>query len=194
MLVARVGARSIERARWRALKAFSGAGRWMIAAPSTRPRFDDRVVGPPVPKVDFAMSYFGFSRRRPAILLVEDDRFTSVEIEVVLEAAGYEVVSASTHRDGLDLVARYAVACALVDDEMLDGASEALTAELSARGIPFLITSGLRPRGADAVSTVSKPIVRSQLLAAIARMRRLGATDGADGSGLWAAGAPLPSR
>jgi CheY-like chemotaxis protein len=89
------------------------------------------------------MSHFGLARRRPSILLVEDDRFTSVEIEAVLEAAGYEVVCASTYSDGLDFVERYEVTCALLDDVSPAQSSVTLTDALSARRIPFMLTRGL---------------------------------------------------
>src|ERR1700752_4616722 len=77
------------------------------------------------------------------ILVVEDEAMVSMMLESTLSAAGGVVVGpVPSANAALALLAQEAVDCAVLDVKLLDGPSLPVAEALSARGIPFVISTG----------------------------------------------------
>lgn len=113
------------------------------------------------------------------VLVVEDEYGNAEVVQLLLEAAGYRVVSASNGQAGLDLLAGEKPALILSDFMMptMSGGEfgQAVRRQPALRGIPFVFMSGtsesvVRRSFSDYDAFVQKPFHADALLAVIARL------------------------
>jgi DNA-binding response OmpR family regulator len=78
-----------------------------------------------------------------SILVVEDQSLIVMDIADALEAAGASITSTTTLHHALLLVEHDGISAAIIDHVLGDGDSSELCGRLKARGIPFLMYSGL---------------------------------------------------
>lgn len=107
------------------------------------------------------------------VLVVEDEALVAMLVEDVLLEAGAEVAGpASTAAEALALLAAALPDAAVVDVNLGDHTSEVVTAALSSRGVPFLVTTGYGS-GAPAASPgtiLAKPFDPSVLVGRLAAL------------------------
>lgn len=111
----------------------------------------------------------------PDILIVEDDWLIAQDFAAALRIAGHGVVGPCPSVEAaLSAIAAHPVDLALLDIELGRERSIGLTPVLEAKGIPFLFVSGHDrrelPQALQAHVTLSKPVLRPVLLAAIATL------------------------
>jgi len=84
------------------------------------------------------------SSRKKLVLCIDDDRKTLHARRFVLEAAGYDVVTASSGRTGLRLLERRAVQLVILDYRMPEMNGEAVAREIRRTHphVPILMLSG----------------------------------------------------
>lgn len=108
------------------------------------------------------------------ILVAEDKYWCAHDISVILEGEGARVVGPfGSLRKSIASVASVPVLdFALVDMDLTDGFADSLAKALLERGVPYAVVTGYGPLPTsvfyDAVAIVQKPIVASELIAAIA--------------------------
>jgi DNA-binding response OmpR family regulator len=109
----------------------------------------------------------------PIILLLEDDMVQAMSLEAIMEDAGYVVSGPfSTCASALARLEEQTPNLALLDTTLPDGSSMGVAAELTRRGVPFLILSGHRgdkntiPAFMN-VAWVDKPVSNHTLLTAL---------------------------
>ena len=105
------------------------------------------------------------------ILVVEDEAMVSMMLESTLSAAGGVVVGpVPSANAALALLAQEAVDCAVLDVKLLDGPSLPVAEALSARGIPFVISTGYEsiPHGYNGARILRKVFMPEDLINAIA--------------------------
>ena len=88
----------------------------------------------------------GPARRRPRVLIVDDDSAIRLVCATVLESHGYEVIEAANGEDALALARTFAPDAVLLDISMpvLDGfgVAAALRADEQTRALPFVFLTG----------------------------------------------------
>ena len=83
---------------------------------------------------------------RPRLLVVEDEFLVAMQIETILQEAGWSVVGpAGTLARAVDLAKKVDVDGALLDVNLRGERVDEVAKILSERGIPFLFTSGYGP-------------------------------------------------
>src|SRR5438270_12706510 len=105
------------------------------------------------------------SAHKPVILCVDNEQNPLALRKLVLEKAGYEVVTANSAKEGLEVAARRDVDLVLSDHLMpgMTGAELAARVKAEHPKLPVILISGItdRPAGADIadalVSTVEGP-------------------------------------
>ena len=122
------------------------------------------------------------SSRKKLVLCIDDDRKTLHARRFVLEAAGYDVVTASSGRTGLRLLERRAVQLVILDYRMPEMNGEAVAREIRRTHphVPILMLSGqidVPKRASSAVDAfVAKgqppTVLLGQLTALAARQTR----------------------
>jgi CheY-like chemotaxis protein len=112
------------------------------------------------------------------ILVVDDEPLIAVALEVALEDAGYEVVTAANGRQGLDCLAEARADLVLLDMMMPVMTGPAMLAAMAAdpelAGIPVIILSSLpeatiRNRTDGVAAIIRKPYTADQVLGEIAK-------------------------
>jgi DNA-binding response OmpR family regulator len=112
----------------------------------------------------------------PTVLIVEDNQLIALDLETMLSEAGYRVFgSAATYAQALDLASQRGFDCALLDVELPDGDCTGIAEMLTTAGVPFALTTGLRPSDLDRpilrdAPVVAKPFRTADLLAAVGRL------------------------
>lgn len=110
------------------------------------------------------------------VLLVEDDDDNRELMAEVLAAAGYEVLSAASGRDGLKTLAERSVDVVVTDVGMpgMGGLEVAKAAKAIAPGVPVVIVTGwverddiTRARGREVDVVLIKPVDPDTLTAAV---------------------------
>lgn len=117
------------------------------------------------------------------ILLLEDQPFIAVDVEMLLSEHGYEHVTFSTCESAMEWLNSNTPLTAIVDPRLSDGLCGAVVRELVERGAPFVVYSGetefpneIEPAFSKG-ERLSKPCAPEVLLAAIERA--LKASEGA---------------
>ena len=120
-------------------------------------------------------------KKRPRILVVDDEQMVREFVQKALENAGYDVITASNGREALDKVSQFDVSLMLLDIVMpgLDG-FEVLEHMQQYENIPVIMLSGIGGEttkidtlaiGAD--DYITKPFSVEELLVRIqAKLRR----------------------
>ena len=112
------------------------------------------------------------------ILVVDDEPLIAVALEVALEDAGYEVVTAANGRQGLDCLAKARADLVLLDMMMpvMNGPAmlAAMAADPELAGTPVIILSSLpeatiRNRTDGVAAIIRKPYTADQVLGEIAK-------------------------
>jgi len=111
------------------------------------------------------------------ILVVEDEPLVSMMIEDVLTKSGGGVVGpALTAKEALELLAREAVHCAVLDVKLMDGLSLPVVEALKARAIPFLVVTGVDQKAIPDVyhgaPVLEKVFMPHELITAVATIAR----------------------
>ena len=121
---------------------------------------------------------------RPVILVVDDSRDMREVVHEILDAAGYEVMEASSGARALETMSRRRPDLVITDLLMPGMSGFTLRAEMLRRpelvSVPVIVLSGYWQRPGetlDAVDALPKPISVDRLLASVTR-----ATNGANGS------------
>lgn len=112
---------------------------------------------------------------RSAVLLLEDDLITALDVQHMLERFGVkEVVHAVSQRAALDFIDKRAIDFALIDFTLREGNSSAVAQALSQRTIPFVFATGHElsdlPREFAEVPLLRKPFVEEDIWVAIKKM------------------------
>jgi DNA-binding response OmpR family regulator len=122
------------------------------------------------------MFYWAAPRASARCLLVEDQALIGMALEAYLEDAGYEVAGPfATCAAALVSLDTQTPQVAVIDYRLQDGCCLKLVRMIRARGIPFLVYSGL-PRLPDlgsefeGVPWLEKPTDRPELLKAVAKL------------------------
>ncbi len=111
------------------------------------------------------------------VLLVEDDEDNRELMSEVLEAAGYDVLAASSGADGLKALAERSVDAVVTDVGMpgMGGLEVASAAKRIAPAVPVVIVTGyadrediLSARGREVDAVLVKPVDPDALTAAVA--------------------------
>lgn len=110
------------------------------------------------------------------VLVVEDDYFISTDAGRALRGASGGVLGPVAHEhQALALIAGGAPTCAVVDINLGDGPSFAVSEALQDAGIPFVFVTGyddwVIPVRFDGVERLRKPVAYGELAQAIAKLR-----------------------
>ncbi|MGB3456852.1 MAG: response regulator [Litorimonas sp.] len=77
------------------------------------------------------------------VMIVEDDAFIALDVESVLETAGFEVIACATRVDeAMDVLDRTRPDFAVLDYNLGDETSISVARRLQAEGVPFMFLSG----------------------------------------------------
>lgn len=99
-------------------------------------------------------------RRRPRVLVVEDDVLVALDMEQLLLDNGCEVVGRSmTAMEALAFLDSEEIDIAIIDYVLKDGTAECVTLALHGKGIPFAICTG-RGEGEMRAVYPQTPILR----------------------------------
>lgn len=118
---------------------------WAIRLPLPTPETDILAEEPAPPAVKDATAGVLAGRK---ILIVEDEPFVALEIEMELEEAGAIVVGpASSLEAAARMIESEALDAALLDANLAGRPVDSLAAALQERGVPFAFASGYGPSG-----------------------------------------------
>lgn len=111
------------------------------------------------------------------VLLLEDSELIAMHMEEMLADAGCDVVATlDTVAGALDFVQSHSVDAAVLDVNLRGEKVFSVAAELKARGIPFVFSTGAGerfiPPEFNAAPHLSKPFEAEELWIALARARR----------------------
>ena len=106
------------------------------------------------------------------ILLVEDEALIALDIEGILAGHGHDVTYSASRAEAMRLLDAMSFDLAVIDYFLKDGDAGPLAAELSSRGIPFIICSGSTGleelnSGVRCAAFLAKPFSTDGLMAAI---------------------------
>ncbi|WP_337270767.1 response regulator [Oryzifoliimicrobium ureilyticus] len=77
------------------------------------------------------------------VLLVEDELFVAIDIQMTLEDDGWDVVGPfASNREALSYLMNHKPACAILDVRLIDGDVFPVADKLHEAGIPFIFHSG----------------------------------------------------
>jgi len=102
-------------------------------------------------------------KQRPVVLCVDNEVNGLVGRKLLMEQQGYETLTATNGREGLDLFANYEVDAVILDDQMpsLDGDAFARRMKEIKPHVPILLLSGYEPlfpsKAVDAFVSKSDP-------------------------------------
>lgn len=103
-------------------------------------------------QISHASNVLAFERAKPSdvrILIVEDEMLIALGLIDMVEALGAVPVAASRAAKALDLLAVERFDAAIVDMNLANEPADPVLDALSARGVPFVITTGY---GAEAIA------------------------------------------
>lgn len=112
----------------------------------------------------------GVSRR---VLVVEDEVLICMLIETILEDAGYQVLTANSLPDALDMIGRETFDLAILDLNLQGKKVYPAAEALAAKGVPFVFATGggtLDFGGFEDRPKVQKPFQESEILDVVARL------------------------
>lgn len=114
------------------------------------------------------------TRKGERILLVEDEALVAIEVAQMLGDAGFDVIGpAASVAHARSLLERQGCDAAVLDANLGRETAEPIAAELSVRGIPFVVTSGYArhqlPPALRSAPLISKPIRPDRLIGEIRR-------------------------
>lgn len=104
-----------------------------------------------------------------SVLVVQDDPFVPIDLEVGLEEAGAHITVANTCRQALRLLQSRAFDRAVLDVRLRDGASYPIARRLRRLGVPFLFVTGcaiVEPAFAE-TKVLTKPFNSNDMIAAL---------------------------
>jgi CheY-like chemotaxis protein len=113
---------------------------------------------------------------RPRVLVVEDVLLVAMDIELILQSAGYEVVGpVGRLRQAVELATHEPIDAALLDLDLRGALSTPVAYALRRRGIPFAFVTGHAHTGTLPADLASQPILEKPLserccLAAVAEL------------------------
>lgn len=113
-------------------------------------------------------------RASARILIVEDEPVLALDLEQVLIESGFAIAGiAGTLDKALALIEQGAVDAAIVDTNLAGVSATPVAAMLTARGLPFIVTSGYSPeQHADVIRAapfVEKPCRPERIIEALQR-------------------------
>ena len=116
------------------------------------------------------------TRRRPLILVAEDEAIIAIELADSLTRAGFDVAGPfATCAEGEEWVKTGKPDAAILDNLLKDGPCHALITDLSRRGVPTIIFSGQDAPSepfAPGATWVTKPVPFPMLLDALRHAMR----------------------
>ncbi|PII37628.1 tRNA(5-methylaminomethyl-2-thiouridylate)-methyltransferase [Sinorhizobium meliloti CCBAU 01290] len=111
---------------------------------------------------------------RKTVLVVEDEFLIAIDLKLLLESRGWEVLGpAATVSDALLLLGDELPEVAILDESLKDGVVTLVAEELRARNVPFVVASAYSSPeliGGDVLTgapNVGKPTEERRLLAAL---------------------------
>lgn len=114
---------------------------------------------------------------RKTVLVVEDEFLIAIDLKLLLESRGWEVLGpAATVSDALLLLGDELPEVAILDESLKDGVVTLVAEELRARNVPFVVASAYSSPeliGGDVLTgapNVGKPTEERRLLAALERL------------------------
>ena len=110
--------------------------------------------------------------RAMRILIVEDEPLIAFEVEQTLTEAGFAVVGVALRlEEALAMVEGGALDAAVVDANLNRVSAAPIAIALTARGLPFVITTGYTreqlPEGFEAGTLIEKPCLPEQIVEAL---------------------------
>jgi DNA-binding response OmpR family regulator len=103
----------------------------------------------------------------PKVLLVEDDGLIAMDLEVVVQEAGCDVLGpCATVADALTLLAAGRPDAALLDVGLPDGPTLPVAEALAAAGVPFALVTGYGPAELSAAGLANVPALEKPYMAA----------------------------
>lgn len=133
----------------------------------------------PRPRVD--LSWRGGPERRGPVMIVDDDTSILAMLTAIVEAEGYDVVTARNGREALDLLETITPSVILLDMRMpvLDGWAVAEALKRASRRIPIVVMTAAEDaeRWAEEIAAdghLAKPFELNELLTTLERYRGLG--------------------
>lgn len=120
------------------------------------------------------------SRRRPHVLIVDDDDVVRILLQEICEEYGWDVVAAPTRADAIVAVERHELDLVLLDFHLDDGDALGLLVQLHAAcpRTPIVVVTGQSPdelivsiRQAGGDGVVGKPCSVAQVAALLGRYR-----------------------
>jgi DNA-binding response OmpR family regulator len=75
-------------------------------------------------------------------LLLEDEAIIAMDLEITLQAAGFDVVTLLSCSDANAWLRGHTPSVAIVDVQLTDGSCHDVVAKLHAAGVPFIVHSG----------------------------------------------------
>jgi DNA-binding response OmpR family regulator len=113
------------------------------------------------------------SGRQRRVLVVEDEVLICMLIETILEDAGYQVLTANTLQDALDVIARESLDMAILDLNLQEKKVYPAAEALAAKGVPFVFATGGGIVDVEAFNDrlkVQKPFQETEILDVVARL------------------------
>lgn len=101
-------------------------------------------------------------RRKPTVLIVEDEPLIAIETETILSEAGYAPLGpCATVKDALAAIDKERPDLAVIDGSLLGEPVDAVAQRLRSLGVPFLVLTGFtRESLPDVVETSGAPVLR----------------------------------
>lgn len=112
---------------------------------------------------------------RSIALLLEDEPLISMDIEMTLEAAGFDVATVMSSADANAWLDGNAADVAIVDIMLRDGRCDEFVSRLEKAGVPFVVHSGDLPGAYDGTPfaqgvCLNKPAQAEELVATLTKM------------------------
>lgn len=99
------------------------------------------------------------------VMILEDDPFIALDMEGVMEDAGYDVVGpVASGREAMKLLDNREIEtpdCALLDFYVTGGTSEFIARELNRLGVPYMFLTGNK-KDVEAAMADADPLIRSK--------------------------------
>ncbi len=112
------------------------------------------------------------SGRQRRVLVVEDEVLICMLIETILDDAGYQVLTANTLQDALDVIARESFDIAILDLNLQGKKVYPAAEALAAKGVPFVFATGGGTVDVDGFNDrpkVQKPFQETEILDVVSR-------------------------
>jgi DNA-binding response OmpR family regulator len=105
---------------------------------------------------------------RPKVLFVEDDGLIAMDLEVVVQEAGFDVLGPyATTASALALLAVRRPDAALLDIGLPDGPASPLAEALAAAGVPFALVTGYEREDLSEAALAKAPTLQKPFTAAV---------------------------